>query len=225
MKNAIILLAVAGATSAAFGQTGSMTWEVSTDGGASWAGGLTSTPNGSVLVRAVAAWEGVTALGFAGSTFDVVCSGMDGNAVVNPGRVAPAGFSSQTLAATDMGGGVTKIDDSRDTSAPGAGTRGVNPSQGVPDFYPPFSTANPIVLFQFELTWDGVTQHTVDVGNIFQSTQPTRAISLYTTGGGGQAAVSIANARVNGAQIEFVPAPGALALLGLGGLVAGRRRR
>lgn len=47
-------------------------------------------------------------------------------------------------------------------------------------------------------------------------------IAIYTTAGGSS---SSATGVKDGATITIVPAPGALALAGLGGLVAGRRRR
>jgi uncharacterized protein (TIGR03382 family) len=50
----------------------------------------------------------------------------------------------------------------------------------------------------------------------------TSSISIYTTAGGSS---STATTIRDGASIIVTPAPGALALVGLGGLVAGRRRR
>ncbi len=91
---------------------------------------------------------------------------------------------------------------------------------------------NDIVIFQIALTVGGVGQgetHDIDV------TAPTDGMSRNTVTGAREAswfrgpgdnsgAVKGA-VEVDGAAIRITPAPGALALLGLGGLVAGRRRR
>lgn len=50
----------------------------------------------------------------------------------------------------------------------------------------------------------------------------TSNINIYTTAGGSSTAAQTVR---DGATITVTPAPGALALVGLGGLVAGRRRR
>lgn len=231
MKTAITLFAVAGVAAAASAQSGKLTWEVSKDGGNTWAGGLTSVEptQTSVLVRAVVSWTGVpTALGLAGVTFDGVVSGAQaGDAVSSPVRAFT--FAAQTIVAQPQGAGVIKIDDSRDTFAPGfsgTGQRNVNPSQGAPFATPGFVSSNPVVVFSYTLGLGGelgvrsVTSVFNTSGNGF-----TRALALYTTSGGSQSFVSAANIGINSAQVEVVPAPGAIALLGLGGLIAGRRRR
>lgn len=90
-----------------------------------------------------------------------------------------------------------------------------------------------IAIFQIALTVGGVGQgetHEISVG------APTDGMSRNATTGAREAAWFAAMSgdnsgatkgvvEVDGASITITPAPGALALLGLGGLVAGRRRR
>ena len=52
-----------------------------------------------------------------------------------------------------------------------------------------------------------------------------RAMAVYNTPAGGQTRISSTAVVVTGAAITLVPTPGSLALLGLGGLAAARRRR
>lgn len=234
MKKAIILLAVAGAASAAFGQagTGKFTWEVSKDGGASWSGGIVDCDETqtSVLVRAVASWSQDAGYAFAGAQFDVAVTGPagtdgDGDSTGGYSRISNGANVAQTVVESRFGE-TLKLDDSRDTSAPGAGTRGVFPGQLVQNFAGSnFTTSNPAVLFTFTYNLDGTLgARTIDT--FFRA--PTGGntsdhfMVVYTTATGGQ---NRPLAELNGATINVIPAPGALALLGLGGLVAGRRRR
>jgi hypothetical protein len=231
MKTAITLFVVAGVAAAASAQTGKLTWEVSKDGGTTWASGLTSVEptQASVLVRAVASWAGIPAgLGFAGAFFDGVVTGLQaGDGASSFARNFT--FAAQTIVAQPNGAGAIKIDDARDTFAPGfsgTGQRSVNPSQGVPQFTNPFITSNPVVVFSYTLSLGGELG-VRNISSVFNAsgTANTRALTVYTTAGGASVSVAAANIGLNAAQVEVVPAPGAIALLGLGGLIAGRRRR
>ncbi|MDX9911265.1 MAG: PEP-CTERM sorting domain-containing protein [Phycisphaerales bacterium] len=76
-------------------------------------------------------------------------------------------------------------------------------------------TNNNIDIFKFSFTRN--SGGVVDLGFIVAN------IGVYTNGGPSNQ--SFTAAQVNGASVTFTPAPSSVALLGLGGLVAGRRRR
>lgn len=231
MKKTFALIAVAGLAAIANAQTGtgSVVYQVSTDGGATWAGGNVQVQpsQASVLFRAVASWDGFNAVGFAGTQFDSVISNAGaGDAVANPTRPGTtSGGSAQTLVATRFGTQI-KIDDSRDTAAPGAGARGVFPGQLAQQFAGTnFSSANPLVIFQFQLNLDG-TEGTRSVNNLYIAPSGgdtvSRYMRVYTSGTGAQ---NTPTSTTTGASVEVIPSPGALALLGMGLAAAGRRRR
>ncbi|MDX2147472.1 MAG: hypothetical protein SFZ23_08105 [Planctomycetota bacterium] len=225
MKKAIALVALAGLATVASAQgTGAIRYETSV-GGDAWQTGLrTVTPGTTVNVRVVVSWDVPGALGFAGAQPDFIIDNAGaGDAVSNIERPVPFNFAPQTIVSSRFGNSI-KIDDSRDTLGPGLGTRGVTPGQGVQAFTPNFSTANPAVIFTFSYTPDA----TATVRDLrFTFIAPTggnttdRIFRVYTSANGAQATPT---STVTGASIA-IPAPGALALLGLGGLAAGRRRR
>lgn len=225
MKNFLGLIAVAGIAAAANAQTGSLTWQVSTDGGANWSNAAVLNSAGSVMVRGRFEWSGVTGgLGFGGSQFDAIIAGaVAGDSVSDIGRPAPFNFAAQTLVASTYAGGI-KIDTSADVAAPGAGTGWVNPGQGSPDgIGTNFSTANPVTVFTYTLNVanDGAVR---TIGNIFNITTG-RALSVYTSSAGAQTRLSASAVAINTATVTLIPTPGTLALAGLGGLAAARRRR
>ena len=235
MKKLIALAALAGAAAVANAQdvgTGKFTWEVSLDGGATWAGGVVDIDpsNQSVLVRARAMWDGTNGMyAFAGAQFDALVTTANSNGdtagnFVRPGTVSGSG--AQTIVATRFGN-VLKIDDVRDTLGPGLGTRGVFPGQLVENFAGTnFSTANPITLFQYELFIDHTDESDRLLSEAFIA--PTggntvdRVMRIYTSPTGGQNTPVTTR---NNAVLRYIPTPATLALLGLGGLMVGRRRR
>lgn len=109
-----------------------------------------------------------------------------------------------------------------------------SPGNVNPTVDPPFQAGiTDIAIFQIALTVGGVGQgetHVISLG------APTDGMSRNGTTGAREAAwfssltgdnsgSTKGAVEVDGASITITPAPGALALLGLGGLVAGRRRR
>jgi len=226
MKNFLGLIALAGIAAAANAQTGSLTWQVSTDGGANWSDSAVLGGAGSVQVRGVFAWSGISnGLGYGGSQFDgIVSNTAAGDSVTGINRPSPFNFASQTLAATAFAGGI-KIDQDNDVSAPGAGTGWVNPGQGTVDgIGTNFSSANPVAVFTYTLNVSSV-EGIRTISNIFNSTTG-RALSVYTSNAGAQTRLSASAVAINTASVTvLIPTPGTLALAGLGGLAAARRRR
>ncbi len=94
---------------------------------------------------------------------------------------------------------------------------GIEAFQLPPLFNPQFDASNPITLYKITWTPSDYSARTVDVvdGNHLNN-------DVYTDTFG----TSVPYQGVTGrASFQVVPAPASMALLGLGGLVAGRRRR
>jgi uncharacterized protein (TIGR03382 family) len=224
MKNVLGLIAVAGIAAAANAQSGSLTWQVSTDGGATWSNAAVMNGAGAVQVRGTFAWSGIAnSLGFGGSQFDaLIIGGTAGDSVSGINRPSPFNFAAQTLVASAYAGGI-KIDTAADVAAPGAGTGWVNPGQGSVDgIGTNFNSANPATVFTYTLNFDGTGSRTI--GNVFNQTTG-RALSVYTSNAGAQTRLNAPQVAINTASITLIPTPGTLALAGLGGLAAARRRR
>ncbi len=86
-----------------------------------------------------------------------------------------------------------------------------------PLFNPDFDASNPITLYSITWTPSDYTARTVEVGDTNHLNN-----DVYTDTFG----TSVPYTGVSGvASFNVVPAPASMALLGLGGLIAGRRRR
>lgn len=233
MKRSVFaFVAVAGLAAAANAQvgTGLVVYEVSDDGGATWNGGLTETVASSVLVRIRASWSDDAGMyAFAGAQFDVVVTGVSGAGAAdnasNFARISNGVSSAQTIVATRFGNQL-KIDDARDTLGPGLGTRGVFPGQLVEQFAGTnFTSANPATIFTFQLNLDGSIGDR-ELSSLYIAPPGgntiDRVMRIYTSSSGAQ---NMPSTTTRGATVRVIPAPGALALMGLGGLAIARRRR
>lgn len=211
---------------------GMLRWQVSTDGGGTWEGGLTEVPpeQGSVQVRLLASWSSDGGMyAFAGCQFDAVVRGIDGagplDTVVNARRTPPmTSGSAQTIAVTRFGSQI-KIDDLRDTLPPGEGPRGVFPGQIVEQFGPPpgWSRDNPVSIFEYTLVLDG-SEGDRDLWLLYIAPSGgntiDRVMRIYTSSSGAQ---NTPSTMTRGATVRVIPAPGALLLLAMGALGARRR--
>lgn len=104
-------------------------------------------------------------------------------------------------------------------TASGADVLGIEASQF--SLIPPFDTGNPIVVMTFDVmgTAEGVLSYS-------SSTAAGAPFSYSVTGPNfSDQPVSFDDSAFSSGSLNIVPAPSAMALLGLGGLVAGRRRR
>ena len=219
------IVALAGIAAAVNAQTATYTWQVSNDNGVTWGASTVGTAGVTVKVRVLASWAGVTGTdqGYAGGQFDATLTGaVAGDVVSNILRPSPFAFAAQTLAATAFAGG-QKIDTAADILAPGAGTGWVNPGQPAKDFAPPggYNSTNGAVVFTYDVLCSGLNQ--IAISSVLNVTAG-RAMAVYTAAGGSQARISAPATTIVGATI-LIPTPGALALLGLGGLAVARRRR
>lgn len=224
----LIVIAASAATSLAQTGTGRIWYEASPDNGTTWLQSylLVGMDQTDVLVRVRATWSGDAGMyAFAGAQFDVQITEAASDSVTEMVRPGSMGVGSvQTLVASHFGSTI-KIDDSRDTSAPGVGTRGVFPGQLVQNFAGTnFTTANPVTIFQFRLTFGDFTIRQLSslyTGGIDTN---TRYMRIYTTPTGGQ---NTPATTTTGMTIDnYTPAPGpALTFAIAGGAALGRRRR
>ncbi len=210
-------------TTAALAQSGTATWQVSADDGATWASQVQLAQAATVRVRILFAWSGIpTAYGFAGSLFDGIIQGASASdSVSDIRRPVPFNFAINLLAATRYTDGI-KIDKADDLALPGHGTGWVNPGQTSPDTGPPFfSSSNPAAVFTYSLHVSA-DQGTRTISNVFPSTG-LFALSVYTSDAGAQLRFNPDRVDLNSATITVIPAPSTAAFIALSCL--GNRRR
>jgi uncharacterized protein (TIGR03382 family) len=225
------LVVLAGAVSAA-NAASKLVWQVSTDNGATWSssGSVNTGASYTIKVRALVDWTGTTGYGFSGLTqkafidnYDAADGGAQiaANGVGN--RVGPFNFGAATLA-TKLTGTTQRI------VALGIGGAEGNISSGQQapaSAGANYSTANPALIFTFDYLLTAGAERTLTFrSDIATSSGVTSAFSYHATAGSTSTSFresgTVENATLT---ITNIPTPGALAVLGLGGLVAGRRRR
>ncbi|MCC5821889.1 MAG: PEP-CTERM sorting domain-containing protein [Planctomycetes bacterium] len=151
-----------------------------------------------------ASWTGVTGSYF--SSFNVNLLGSDQIATVD--SVAPIAWNNPALG---FDGTYASLD--------GANIIGLQASQF--SLIPPFVTNNPLLVTTFTVT-------ATEVGVLSYSTVNAAGAPFPFSVTGpifSDPVVQFGNDAFQSASLTIVPAPSAMALLGLGGLVAGRRRR
>jgi uncharacterized protein (TIGR03382 family) len=218
------ILAVVGMAAGANAAT-SISVLVSNDGGATWSSSVNAIP-GSVVRCAifVATNDGY---GFGGASITALTgTGTAGDtaafaAGTSTGRVAPFNFGAVTNAifatangfridaASDAGNSNTAagmVFSQRDPSSAGAG-------------YADASVAR--MAFAFDVTVGAGFNRSIGLA----LGELVRGVSTIHTSSSATRGTQIQGTILNGASINVVPTPATLALVGLGGLVAGRRRR
>lgn len=240
MKNALALVVVAGLASSAFA-TSTMSIMSSVNGGAFAADNAVNTGD-VVRVRVMIGTDIATAVGLSGATYKLTASNFSDSSLAawsvsgpstdplgpgvqdlvnGNGRFAPFAASAATaLPTSSLAAGVLTIG--------GSGTGGrIASGQNAPSLAGTrFETDNPVAIFQFTITV-GAAYNLGDVItlSIADFLNPTTTGARWYNNIGGTTAVNDPNPVLRSGTLTFVPTPGALALLGLGGLVAGRRRR
>jgi hypothetical protein len=233
MKNVFALVALAGIASVATAAP-SLSFQVSTDGGSTWGSSASVLAGSSVQVRMVVDWTGTTAYGFSGTLAQLLYTGVDGSDnIVSSGanalRTAPFTFGSggslrgsasgSNLLVGLAGSGTTIGFLSFAQNAPASAGAG-------------YSTANPAVIGSWSITVGAgrALGSTLGIGGRVSAAQgtgtgnPVGAFAFHAAAGSTGTSFRESGS-VEGALITVVPTPGTLALVGLGGLVAGRRRR
>lgn len=239
MKKMFALVAVAGLAAAASAQplTGLFKWEVSSDGGSSWSSAITVNSGDAYKIRATASWtDGATASsGFAGATFEQIdLAGADASdtfggaqgaggvpAYVTRRQGTPESWSLQ--AGTGASAGGLKIDNVTPTLRTNFGQLSKVLPGGIPN--PNFIADNPLVVFEMDAV-AGSDGRTIEISSQWTrlGTPASNEFKIYTTDTGSNKKPASEATRMD-ASVTIIPAPASLALMGLGGLVAGRRRR
>ncbi len=231
MKSVIALVAVAGLSAAASASplTGLFKWEASSDGGATWSSAVTVTEGNAFKVRGVVSWtdDATPSIGFAGATFDEInFAGASQSELSGFASLFKLQGTAETWAMYDVAGGV-KIDNFTNptTNRTNFGQLPQTLPGGVPN--PNFLTSNPLQVFTMDMT-AGAGAHNITLSGTWTrlGTPATNEFKVYTTSTGTNKKPTT-EAVQSSATITVVPvpAPASMALLGLGGLVAGRRRR
>lgn len=223
MKNVIIsLIGVAGMTAAANAQNLALSIKFSTDGGATWASNVVA--NAGAVVQGAIFMSGDGVYGLGGATLRMNGTGLiagEGAAFgagTDTGRVGPFNFGSATNAIF-ASAGAFRVDASSDAAnsntAAGMTFFQRDPSSGGAGF----STANPALVFRFDVSTAAGADHLITVA----LDQLSRSVATFYSSSGATRPTSAA-AALNAGTISVVPTPATLALVGLGGLVASRRR-
>jgi len=252
---AVAMIAVAGLAAVAnaqpFSGQGRVSFQVATNPAGPWSAGVTVTPGTHVYVRQMNSWSSNDPVfGWASTTLEEVSfnganatdtfgvSERAQNSIANRTNqdISPAsGFNlwkaQGTTAAWNMyttAGGV-KLDHNVNPDTTGRIVTGQSTFAipGVP--WQGFSGANGVVglLYRFVAGTAAGTRNIDITGRFFVSGSPApqgNQFVVYVNEAGTNTKFTT-NAALDGARVTIIPAPASLALLGLGGLIAGRRRR
>jgi uncharacterized protein (TIGR03382 family) len=217
------IVAVAGLAAVANAQSARLDLQVSSDGGSTWSDAVNVLPGTNVLVRVQA--EVTAAYGFAGAVCRITGSGLaagDGASINGTdSRVAPFNFGAATQAVFATAGAfrIDAASDAANTNGAGIAILQRDPvTAGAA--YADGSQARTVYAFSVSVGADG------SIRTIALNMDDFKAgvVSVHTTANSTRG-TNITAFTVDGASINVIPTPATLALMGLGGLVAGRRRR
>jgi hypothetical protein len=243
---AVLALAVLAGTAAA--QTvGTIRFQVSNDG-STWGSSTTVNQNGLVWVRGLVS-HNHTYLAFASVTLeDIRFTGTNatdvfalteitngsnwnelhvGNTVGNfARRFAPSASGVPALTLIGAGTGLVRIDNAVNPDTTGRVLAGQS-TFAIPGgpFYQGLDTSNPISVFGYVFQAGTGVGRVINVGGtITVAGNPLLPQFRFFINAAGSNEIPSMVESI-GASVEIIPAPASLALLGLGGLIAGRRRR
>jgi len=248
MKKFVAVLALAALAGTAAAQSrGTIQFEVSNDG-STWGATTTVNQNGLVWVRGLVS-HNHTYHGFASVTLeDIRFTGTNGTdtfslSEVTNGtnlneahvgstvgnfarRFAPSLSGVPALQLIGAGTGLVRIDNAVNPNTTGRVLMGQS-TFAIPGgpFWQGFNGSNPISVFGYVFRAGTGLGRVIDVAGAITGagTPPASQFRFYLDAAGSSQIPSSTESR--GASVTIVPAPASLALLGLGGLIAGRRRR
>lgn len=248
MKKFVAVLALAALAGTAAAQTrGTIRFQVSNDG-STWGSTTTVNQNGLVWVRGLVS-HNHTYYGFASVTLeDIRFTGTNatdtfalteitngtnlneahvGNTVGNfARRFAPSASGVPALTLIGAGTGLVRIDNAVNPDTTGRVLAGQS-TFAIPGgpFYQGFDGSNPISVFGYVFRAGTGVGRIINVGGqITVAGNPLLPQFRFFVDAAGTSQIP-SEVESIGASVEIIPAPASLALLGLGGLIAGRRRR
>jgi len=228
MKAQIAALVVLAGAATMANAASKLVWQVSSDNGMTWGSSTSANAGSTVKVRAMVDWTGTTGYGFSGLTQQVFIdnyNAADGGAQVaangTGNRVGPFNFGAATLAARVTG--TTQ----RIVALGIGGTEGnISSGQQAPaSAGSNYSTANPALIFTFDYVIGNVFDRSLTIRSTIATSSGVASSFSYHASANSSSTSFRESGTVETATIRVIPTPGALAVLGLGGLVAGRRRR
>lgn len=222
MKKIAALLTVAGLAAGANAQSVQIDLKVSTDG-TNWQDAVEVLPGTTVQGAMFINWSG--GYGFAGIVTNITGSGLaagDSASIAGGGRQTPWTFGAATDAVYASGNSF-RIDAASDVN--NSNEQGIAILQNTPSAAGTnYSTVNPALVYRFSIIIGAVdTDRTITLESLLSEVK--RGVASIHSSSTSTRGTNVSNLSTDGASIRVVPAPSALALLGLGGLVAGRRRR
>ncbi len=221
MKQIYVAAAALGLSAAAYAQHSTFMkadLQVFDAGDSTWKDAVSVTPGTSVSLRILTTFDLASGVydSWGGQSFnqiDVTSTAAGDLAQSFAGKINPG---TQTFKLYNPGLATAKLD--RLDNPSGSIQLGQLPSGSGGD------QSNPLVTLTFTFTLDPLVDLARDVS--FNVTSANFSLAqIFTTAGGTNVIVPPAARTWDGAVIHVVPAPGALALLGLGGWAASRRRR
>ncbi|MBL8964751.1 MAG: PEP-CTERM sorting domain-containing protein [Phycisphaerae bacterium] len=239
MKNVLALIAVAGLATAASAQS-KLDLVFSTDSGTTWFDNVNVTPGSTVWVGVIMSIP-TQYYGISGARYNIVSNNgqwdIGGNDTTDftPGkgsatdaRLAGFDFGGQTQVAFEAAGSL-RIDAKGDTgNNPNAG---ISTSQNTPGALGTnFNTNKSALVYRFAVNTHGGRPGAGEQ-LIFRIEDGTSGVNQITSFKGYETSGSTSGSDILGGvegdtgTITFVPAPASLALVGLAGIAAGRRRR
>ncbi len=217
------LIAMAGIAASSNAAVVGLDMMVSTDGGATWSDSANVLP-GSVVTVGIFTRHDASVFGFAGAVVRINGTGLaagDSAGITGvDSRVAPFNFGASNQAVF-ASAGAFRIDGAAD--AANSASVGVSISQRDPSSAGAnYQAASGAIGYRFTVSVgaDGTIRDIALFCDQVKNGVMTRHLTSGSTSGSGTTDWSL-----TGATIHVVPTPASLALVGLGGLVAGRRRR
>ncbi|MDX2146098.1 MAG: hypothetical protein SFZ23_01145 [Planctomycetota bacterium] len=204
--------------------TATFTWQASVDHGQTWQSNFLQIDQSmrNLKVRGWLDWSPDAGVSVAATTFDcMIRTSSTGDAVDDPTRREPFNsFPQQTLVATRFDDTI-KIDDVRDTSPPGVGTRGVVIGQTWADSGFPNTLDRPLSLLDFSLRLSSDPgDRTIDSEFLWVSQFD---VAIYISRSGSRTNLPLTTTVP--LTIRVIPAPGPMAALAALAVIATRRRR
>ena len=224
MKTAALIVASVALATGAMAQPflATLTFEGSTDDGATWsAGSIELGANAqAVRVRLRADWTPAAGYAFANVSLDILvqdaAQGDTAHGFVRPG---PFDRFRQTIVATRFGS-IIKIDDVRDTLPPDLGSYAVVLLQERETVEPDFDRSRPATVFLFEVAVDGTLGPRLIDGIVLRAPNGERMATVFVDPSGEARMIP---AQVRPLTINVVPSPGAVLVITFGFVLSGSR--